>query len=62
MKLIEVVVVCMIILLFSAIIVHPVIMIENMQNEIIQTRKEIYALREELNQLQEPKENTANDL
>jgi len=45
MKLIEAVVVCMIILLFSAIIVHPVIMIEDMQKEILQTRKEIYITR-----------------
>lgn len=62
MKLIEVVIVCIIILLFSAIIVHPVIMIENMQKEIIQTRKEIYILREELTQLQQSKESPENEL
>ena len=56
MKLIEVVVVCIIILLFVGIIVHPVIMIEKTQNEIIQTRKEIYLLRDELNQIQKSKE------
>lgn len=52
MKLIEVVVVCIIILLFSVIIVHPIVMINNMQDEIIQTRKEIFLLRDELNQNQ----------
>lgn len=52
MKLIEVVVVCIIILLFSVIIVHPIVMIRDMQNEIIQTRKEIYLLRDELKQSQ----------
>ena len=55
MNFVEVVVVCIIILLFVVIIVHPIIMIENMQNEIIQTRKEIYNLREELQQIQTEK-------
>lgn len=61
MKLIEAVVVCMIILLFSAIIVHPVIMIEDMQKEILQTRKEIYILREELSQIQKSNESLQNE-
>ncbi len=61
MKLIEAVVVCIIILLFSAIIVHPVIMIEDMQKEILQTRKEIYILREELSQIQKSNESLQNE-
>lgn len=61
MKLIEAVVVCMIILLFSAIIVHPLIMIEDMQKEILQTRKEIYILREELSQIQKSNESLQNE-
>lgn len=55
MNFVEVVVVCIIFLLFVVIIVHPIIMIENMQNEIIQTRKEIYNLREELHKIQTEK-------
>lgn len=55
MNFVEVVVVCVIILLFVVIIVHPVLLIEEMQTGIIQTRKEIYNLREELHQIQTEK-------
>lgn len=52
MNLVEVIVVCVIIVLFVSILVQPLMLLDDMRNELTAVRQETYEMREELIQLQ----------
>lgn len=52
MNLVEVVVSCIIMILFLSILVHPMVLLDDMNKELSEVRQETYVLREELIQLQ----------
>ncbi len=52
MNLVEVVIACIIMILFLGILVQPLILLDDMNKELSEVRRETYELREELIQLQ----------
>lgn len=53
MNLVEVIVVCVIMVLFISILVQPLMLLDDMRKELAAVRQETYEMREELIQLQE---------
>lgn len=53
MNLVEVIVACIIMVLFVCILVQPLMLLDDMRQELATVRQETYEMREELIQLQE---------